>query len=155
MFELRQIGLNEKESIKTLFRSVFMFDPWNDDWSDEQQLDHYIMDLIGQSNSLTYGLYEGDELIGFSLGFIKHWFSGTEYIIDEFCIKKKKQGLGAGSFFMSEIEKAIKEKGLVHIFLQTDSEVPAYNFYKKNGFVELKTHVSFAKDITGSHEAIN
>ncbi len=148
MFELRQIGLNEKETIKTLFQSVFMFDPWNDDWSDELQLDKYIIELIGQSNSLTYGLYEGDELIGFSLGFIKHWFSGTEYVIDEFCIKKEKQGLGAGSFFMSEIEKSIKEKGLVHIFLQTDSEVPAYNFYKKNGFVELKTHVSFSKDIT-------
>ncbi len=147
MFELRQIGLNEKETIKTLFQSVFMFDPWNDDWSDEQQLDLYIIDLIGQSNSLTYGLYEGEELIGFSLGFIKHWFAGTEYIIDEFCIKKEKQGSGAGTFFMSEIEKAIKEKGLVHIFLQTDSEVPAYNFYKKNGFVELKTHVSFSKDI--------
>ena len=147
MFELRQIGLNEKESIKTLFQSVFMFEPWNDDWSDEQQLDHYIIDLIGQSNSLTYGLYEGEELIGFSLGFVKHWFSGTEYIIDEFCIKKEKQGLGAGSFFMSEIEKAINEKGLVQIFLQTDSEVPAYNFYKKNGFVELKTHVSFSKDV--------
>ncbi len=147
MFELRQIGLNEKEPIKKLFQSVFMFDPWNDDWSDEEQLDLYIIDLIGQSNSLTYGLYEGEELIGFSLGFIKHWFSGTEYIIDEFCIKKEKQGSGAGTFFMTEIEKAIKEKGLVHIFLQTDSEVPAYNFYKKNGFVELKTHVSFSKDI--------
>ncbi len=148
MYCFRQIGVAEKEPIKKLFKSVFMFEPWNDDWSDEQQLDHYIMDLIGQSNSLTYGLYEGDELIGFSLGFVKHWFSGTEYVIDEFCVKKEKQGLGVGSFFMAEIEKVIKEKGLVHIFLQTDSEVPAYNFYKKNGFVELTTHVSFAKDIT-------
>ncbi|WP_035773012.1 GNAT family N-acetyltransferase [Butyrivibrio sp. VCD2006] len=147
MFELRQIGLKEKEPIKALFQSVFMSDPWNDDWSDEQQLDLYIIDLIGQSNSLTYGLYEGDDLIGISLGFTKHWFSGTEYIIDEFCIKMEKQGTGAGSFFMAEIEKAIKEKGLIHIFLQTDSEVPAYSFYKKNGFVELKTHVSFSKDL--------
>ena len=150
MFELRQIGINQKEPIKMLFQSVFMSDPWNDDWSDEQQLDLYIMDLIGQSNSLTYGLYEGDDLIGISLGFIKHWFSGTEYIIDEFCVKKEKQGSGAGSFFMAEVEKAIKEKGLVHIFLQTDSEVPAYKFYKKNGFTELKTHVSFSKDLHNS-----
>ena len=147
MYCLRQIGVAEKETIKQLFKSVFMFEQWNDDWSDEQQLDNYIMDLIGQSNSLTYGLYEDDELVGFSLGFVKHWFSGTEYVIDEFCIKKEKQGSGLGSFFMGEIEAVIKEKGLIHIFLQTDSEVPAYNFYKKNGFVELKTHVSFSKDI--------
>ena len=147
MFELRQIGLSEKEPIKMLFKSVFMFEPWNDDWSDEQQLDNYIMDLIGQSNSLAYGLYEDNNLIGISLGFIKHWFSGTEYIIDEFCVAKEKQGSGVGSFFMSEVEKAIKEKGMVHIFLQTESEVPAYEFYKKNGFIDLKTHVSFYKDL--------
>ncbi len=148
MYSLRQIGMAEKEQIKQLFKSVFMYEPWNDDWSDEQQLDQYIIDLIGQSNSLTYGLYDGDDLIGFSLGFIKHWFAGTEYIIDEFCIKKEKQGSGAGTFFMAAVEDAIKEKGMVHIFLQTDSGVPAYNFYKKNGFVELKTHVSFSKDLT-------
>ena len=150
MITLRQIGPDEKESIKTLFKYIFMNEPWNDDWSDEKQLDSYILDLIGQSNSLTYGLYENNNLIGFSLGYIKHWYEGTEYVIDEFCITREKQGSGLGSFFMSEIEKEISKKGLCRIFLQTDSQVPAYAFYKKNGFVEMKTHVSFSKDTTNA-----
>ncbi len=105
-------------------------------------------DLIGQGYSLTYGLYdEAGELIGISLGYIKHWYSGTEYIINELCIKTEKQGSGAGTFFISEIEKAIKALGLKQIFLLTDSNVPAYNFYKKNGFVECETNVAFAKMI--------
>ena len=87
MFEFKRIGIDEKAEIKALFVSVFTNAPWNDDWSDETQLDLYINDLIGQSNSLTYGLYENDELIGISLGFIKHWFRGTEYNIDELCIR--------------------------------------------------------------------
>ncbi len=148
MYTVRKIGADKKDSIKILFKHVFMNEPWNDDWSDDKQLDAYIYDLIGQSNSLTYGLFEGDDLIGFALGYIKHWFAGTEYVIDEFCVAREKQGSGLGSFFMSEIEKEIKTMGLKHIFLQTDSQVPAYEFYKKNGFVELKTHVSFAKDLT-------
>ena len=104
-----------------------------------------ITDLIGQNYSLTYGLYDDDELIGVSMGYIKHWYSGTEYIIEEFCIKTDRQGSGAGTFFVSEIEKAIKELGLKQIFLLTDTNVPAYNFYKKCGFDECSTIVAFAK----------
>lgn len=103
--------------------------------------------MIGQSNSLTYGLFEDEKLIGVSMGHIKHWYSGTEYCIDELCIQTDKQGNGIGTYFLKEIEKGMKEIGLTQIFLQTENNVPAYGFYQKNGFYELKEHVSFAKQI--------
>ena len=106
--ELKRIGIEQKEAIKKLFVSVFTIEPWNDDWSDEKQLDCYI---------------------------------------DELCIRTDRQGAGAGNFFLSEIEKAIKELGLKQIFLQTEAHVPAYEFYKKNGYIELEGHVSFAKEL--------
>ncbi len=40
-----------------------------------------------------------------------------------------------------------KQLDLKQIFLLTDSNVPAYEFYKKNGFVECETNVAFAKMI--------
>jgi len=147
MYELKKIGLNEKEIIKKLFKEVFTNKPWNDDWSDKNQLDMYICDLIGQSFLLTYGLYDKDELIGLSMGYIKHWFRGTEYYIDELCIRTDRQKAGAGSFFISQIEKAIKEIGIKKIFLQTDTFAPAYEFYKKRGFIEEEGHVSFSKEV--------
>ena len=145
MYTLIKLGPDDREAIKSVFVSVFTAEPWCDDWSDEAQLDLYIQDLIGQGYSLTYGLYDADELIGISLGYIKHWYSGTEYIINELCIKTDRQGAGAGTFFIREIEKAIRELGLKQIFLLTDSNVPAYEFYRKNGFTELKTNVAFSK----------
>ena len=147
MYVLKRLGLEDKESIKEVFVSVFTKDPWNDDWSDKEQLDMYITDLIGQGYSLTYGLYDDDELIGISMGYIKHWYTGTEYIINELCIRTERQGAGAGTFFISEIEKAIREMGLRQIFLLTDADVPAYDFYKKNGYVEVTNIVPFAKMI--------
>ena len=147
MFACKRLNINDKEMIKELFTGVFTGEPWNDDWSDKEQLDMYINDLVGQGYSLTYGLFDGDELIGLSMGYIKHWYSGTEYIINELCIKTCRQGTGAGTFFLSEIEKAIKELGLKQIFLLTDKNVPAYEFYKKNGFVEVTDNVAFAKFI--------
>ena len=148
MYKLKRLGIEDKEEIKAVFTGVFTKEPWCDDWSDKEQLDMYICDLVGQGYSLTYGLYDGaDELIGLSLGYIKHWYTGTEYIINELCIKTERQGTGAGTFFINEIEKAVKELGLKQIFLLTDTNVPAYEFYKRNGFVESETCVAFSKFI--------
>lgn len=79
------------------------------------------------------------------MGSVRHWYTGTEYYIDEFCVRTDRQGRGLGTLFLGEIEKAVREMGLQQIFLQTEADVPAYRFYLKNGFTELKTHVSFAK----------
>lgn len=146
-YVFKKINMNEIEMVKNLFVNVFSAEPWNDDWSDQEQLDLYLFDLVGQSNSLTYGLFENDKLIGVSMGHIKHWYTGTEYCIDELCINADKQGNGTGTYFLNEIEKGIKEMGLKQIFLQTENNVPAYEFYQKRGFYELKDHVSFTKQI--------
>ncbi len=146
-YTFMEIGTGETEEIKNLFTSVFTEEPWNDDWSDPEQLHAYILDLVGQSNSLTYGLYEDGELIAVSMGRIKHWYSGTEYCIDELCVKEEKQGRGIGTAFLRMIEAGIKGIGAVHIFLETEKDVPAYGFYTKNGYHELENHVAFSKRV--------
>ncbi|MBQ8150659.1 MAG: GNAT family N-acetyltransferase [Clostridia bacterium] len=147
MYSFRRIGMDEVERVKELFTGVFTAEPWLDDWSDERQLDLYLSDLMGQGSSLAYGLFDGDALVGLSMGHIRHWYSGTEYYIDELCIRTDRQGSGLGTRFLGEIEKAIRELGLKQIFLQTERYVPAYGFYLKNGFTDLKDHVSLAKRI--------
>lgn len=143
----KRLDENAFAEIKELFVGVFTAEPWKDDWSDKIQLDLYIHDLIGQSNSLTFGLYEGAELIGISMGRIKHWYTGTEYCIDELCIQSAKQGRGLGRRFVSEIERACKQLGLTHIFLLTEDNVPAFEFYKKLGFYQSENSVAFAKKL--------
>jgi aminoglycoside 6'-N-acetyltransferase I len=144
--ELRQLNTDNIEEIKVFFCDIFTKEPWNDDWSDENQLHAYIMDLIGNPNSLTLGLFENGDMVGLSMGSIKHWYSGTEYYINEFCIKTEEQGRGLGTQFLKEIETFIKQRGMKLIFLQTDRTVPAYNFYKKNGYFELENHVSLVRE---------
>ena len=141
----RRLDPAETKKVKELFKSVFCAEPWCDDWSDEEQLDAYIKDLTGQSYSLAYGLFEGEELIGLSMGHVKHWYSGTEYLIDEFCIRRDRQGRGLGSHFMSKIEEALLEMDLHCIYLQTERDFPAYDFYIKNGFTEVEETVALYK----------
>lgn len=133
------------DEVKKLFRTVFMNEPWNDDWSNEEQLDNYMLDLTGNRNSLSIGLYDGDELIGVSLGSVMHWCTGTEYYIYEFFINTKHQGKGFGTEFIKDIIEYVKHMNVNHIFLQTERELPAYSFYKKAGFRELEGHASLVK----------
>lgn len=133
------------DEVKKLFRTVFMNEPWNDDWSNEEQLDNYMLDLTGNRNSLSIGLYDGDELIGVSLGSVMHWCTGTEYYIYEFFINTKHQGKGFGTEFIKDIIEYVKHMNVNHIFLQTERELPAYSFYKKAGFKELEGHASLVK----------
>ena len=146
-YTCRRLGPESLESIEELFFSVFSAEPWNDDWSDREQLRLYMLDLLGQSNSLAYGLFEGETLLGASLGQIRHWYTGTEYHIDELFIRTGQQGQGLGAFFLKEIESRIRALGFRRIFLLTSRDVPAYRFYQRNGFEELNWQVSFTKNI--------
>lgn len=135
----------DTDRIKELFLSVFTHDPWNDDWSDTDQFDGYITDLTGNINSLAYGYFDGEKMIALSLGSIRHWYRGTEYYIDEFCVARELQGQGIGTAFLKDIERQLAENGIYAIFLQTERTVPAYWFYKNRGFIEMPDHVSFGR----------
>ena len=132
--EFTQLSARDAEKIKRLFVSVFTREPWKDDWSDEKQLDQYILDLVGNPNSLTLAYAEGEELIALAMGHIRHWYRGTEYYIDELCVKTEAQSRGVGGRFLSQIEKYLAAHGVRAIFLLTDHDAPAYSFYLHNGF---------------------
>ena len=136
--ELKKLSVNDREMITELFVSVFTNDPWNDDWSDKNQLDSYITDLTGNPNSLTLGYFSGEKLAGLSIGSIKHWYSGTEYFIDELCIAPEFQRRGIGTAFVNDIRNYLLEMDIHNIYLTTIRNYPAFSFYKKLGFTELE-----------------
>ena len=137
MATLRELDSSDFDDIKTLFRGVFTQPPWNDDWSDEAQLDAYLKDLMGARTPLTLGRIEDGELIGLSLGSIKHWYEGTEYVIDELCIRTDLQGKGYGTAALQEIIRYFREHGANNIRLSTkETNTGALSLYHKAGFRE-------------------
>lgn len=143
--EIKKLSTDNIEEIKFIIKQTFSEEPWNDDWSDDRQFHLYVLDLTDNKNSLSLGLYDNGKLIGVSLGRIKHWYTGTEYWIDDLAILPKAQGNGCGSQFIDMIESFIKKLGIVRIVLFTEKEIPAYNFYVKKSFEEKKERVFFEK----------
>ena len=130
-----------------LYRAAFSGEPWYDDWSDEAQLSEYIKELSCSYSSLNYGLFIEGRLSAVSIGMIRHWWEGTNYCIEEFCVSPELQGKGTGSRFLKMIEADLSTRGVSGIFLQTDSDKPAFGFYRRNGFDELDRHMSLFKKV--------
>ncbi len=84
MYELKILTEQNLEEMKTFFRGIFTKEPWNDDWSDDDQLTSYIRDIGCCFNSICYGFYKDDEMVGLSIGSKRHWWGGTEYDTDLF-----------------------------------------------------------------------
>ena len=133
--------------IAELFAGAFGGEPWHDDWSNSEQLNKYIRDLSCCFSSLNYGLFANGRLAAVSIGTVRHWWEGMNYIIEEFCVSPDVQHKGVGTRFMSMIEDDIRKRGISGIFLQTESNMPSYKFYRKNGFEDMPTHVSLFKKL--------
>lgn len=144
---IRKLTLEDLDQAQALFISVFSKEPWNDEWELESQLPNYMTDLMGNPNSLCLGYEDKGKFIGLSLGYIFHWWQGTDYFIKEFCIETSLQGEGHGRKFLEEIELYLAQNNIKALWLLTEKTVPAYDFYQKNGFTELKDNVMFAKNV--------
>lgn len=145
---IKVLSANDTKKIKYIIYETFSREPWNDEWTDEKQFHQYIIDLTGNQNSLSLGLYDdAGEFIGVSLGRIKHWYTGNEYWIDDLAILPKSQGKGFGSKFIDLIEDYLKNNNINGIVLFTERDIPAYNLYVKKEFKELKKRVFFEKSI--------
>ena len=143
--EVRELDLGDLDRVQDMLTAIFSRAPWNDHWEDRGQLRRYVLELMGAPNSLSLGLFEGEDLIGLALGRVKHWWEGTEYWIDEFGLLPEHQGQGAGTRFLTMMGRCLRERQMAAIVLLTDRRAPACRFYEKNGFTEQKDQVFLTK----------
>ena len=139
--ELRKIGMAQEAEILEMENAAFAVAPWNEAWTDAGIFHRYLLDLIGMENALSFGLYDGEQLVGIALGRLKHWFDGIEYCIDDLCVTPARQGSGVGSRMIQMIQAYSIKQGYKAVSLRTSRSAAAYSFYKKNGFQELTDKV--------------
>lgn len=141
--EFKIVGIEQEEAIKAVIQDAFSVQPWNDNWDDDAVFHEYIMDLVGNRNSLAFGAYDDGKLIGVSLGRVKHWYDGNEYCIDDFGIATSSQGKGIGSSLLNYIREYAAEHKFKSVTLWTERSAAAYDFYVKNGLTNATGRVSF------------
>jgi len=135
-----------------LFMKVFSNPPWNDVFRSRNSVVDFFNAFIVLPNFKGYQLMDDNEkVIGISIGFVKPWLSNGElryeYFLDQLCIDDELQGKGLGKYFMREIEKNLKKEDINDILLNTELSTPAYHFYMKIGFHDMKEYGFLSKEL--------
>ena len=121
------------ESCVSLLIEVFNGPPWNDKWTQERAT-CWLMSLTSGNDFRGFCGFDGNCMIAAVLGRMKMWWRGEEYYIEEMFVRASVQGKGIGSRLLDYVESELKKEMVQAITLATNSDMPAREFYAKNGF---------------------
>lgn len=129
-YPIKQANLNE---CAVLFASVFNDPPWNENWNIEavsQRFDDFYR------TPGFYGLMirDGDEVIGFALGFVERWDKSKLFYLKEMCVASASQRCGVGTALMKLLAEKLREQGVDKLYLHTARDTSAQVFYEKQDF---------------------
>ena len=120
------------EAYVRVFIQAFGGEPWNEPWTPEQAEGRLARFMDSAS---YYGLAaEADgEIVGFILGQFEQYYDGLRFYIQEFCCAAP--GGGVGTKLLAELERALKEEGVVRTYLMTIHGDSTEGYYQRRGYV--------------------
>jgi len=150
--EIIDFNTSSLEESAELFINVFSKPPWNDKFESKNSVIDFFGAFINLPNFRGFQLIDdNNKIVGLSIGFIKPWMKDGElryeYFLDQYCIDVALQGKGLGKYFMKEIEKRITHEKINDIILNTELSSPAYHFYMKIGFNDMKEFGFLSKEL--------
>jgi len=105
----------------------------------------YVRDLTLVPNFIGYTCWLENEMVAFCFGQLCNYFESTIYEISEIAVTSKYHRQGIGTQVLNALEKKLAGFNVSAINLSTSREIPAYNFYLKNGYDEVPEITTLAK----------
>lgn len=143
--EFKKFAWQDFDNLAKLYKEVFSKQPWNDEWIKLSQVKEYLNELIKNPVFTGYVVYQNSELVAACLGHSRSWWSGNEFIIDEFFVSSNCQGKGIGTLLMDYMENHPELRDVGSFQLLTNYDVPAKDFYRKNGFKIRNNRITMTK----------
>lgn len=143
---IRAINKRDLKSCAALYAQVFASAPWLEPWTIEAAFNR--LTYFYESLGFVGVLVEKEDLIGFALGNAEPFHSGDLFYLREMCIAPNNQSQGLGRRVISELENELRSRNLQSIYLTTERDIPAAQFYINNGFNYVKKMGFYAKRLT-------
>jgi ribosomal protein S18 acetylase RimI-like enzyme len=143
--KIRSIEEKDIENCANLFARVFSGEPWSEPWTEKDafcRLNHFY-----RSKGFFGTLIEKDRILGFALGNWEPFYFGNMFYIREMCTDTEFQSQGIGGQIYSALESELVSQSIQSIYLTTERDIPAANFYKKQGFHYSDKMGFYAKDL--------
>ena len=132
------------DDVLKLYAAAFSSTPLNYNFITPEKSERYIRSIINTPGFLGYTFWNG-EIVAFVFGVLDDYFEGVLFSISEFAVSPAFQRKGVGSEVLQMLEEKLSHSGVDAVNLHTSTHLPAYGFYKKNGYEEVVENVSFMK----------
>ena len=133
------------DDVLRIYVDAFSSPPLNYGFVTKAKASRYIKDIIRTPGFVGYVFPNEEKIIAFVFGKVDNYFEGTLYEVMELAVDPFVQRGGIGSKVMGLLESRLKGLGVDAISLNTSRHLPAYAFYKKNGYTEIADNVNLAK----------
>jgi|GEM_PF-233223 len=143
--EFRKFSHQDFDNTAKLYKEVFSAQPWNDEWIKLSKVKEYLNELIRNPVFSGYVVYQNSQMVAACFGHSRSWWSGNEFFIDEFFVSSDCQGQGIGSLLMDYLENHPELTDVDSFQLLTNYNVPAKDFYHKNGFKIRNNRITMTK----------
>ena len=128
-----------------IYVDAFTSHPLNYSFVTQAKAERYIKDMILTPCFVGYVYVDKEIINAFVFGKIDNYFQGTLYEVMELAVDPSIQRGGVGTKVMRLLESRLKGIGIDAISLNTSRHLPAYSFYKKNGYIEVENNINLAK----------
>src|SRR6478735_8920517 len=130
------MDLEDLEGAASLYQETFNVAPWNEGWSSDAARAR-LQAILAAPNGLGVLATREEVPIGFALGYLETWVSGSHFQLKEMCTTPEQQRRGIGSAMLEFLLLTLKARGVVQVFCETRAGVPAEAFYRRAGFRTL------------------
>ncbi|MFV0503822.1 MAG: GNAT family N-acetyltransferase [Lachnospirales bacterium] len=141
------LSQKDRADCAKMFVRVFKEEPFNYNFINYEMATKYIGGIFKDPSFRGYKFIENDIVLGYCLGSAETALPNPQYHIKEIYMDLEVQNKGYGSRFLSYIELDLANIGMYVMSLYTNKLVPAYEFYLKNDYMEIKDTVHFMKVI--------
>ena len=126
---MRREALNDYVNV---FLQAFAGEPWNEPWTRETAFKR-LSQFMETASAYGLALEEDGQVIAFILGQYEQYYDGMRFYIQEFCCARR--GGGLGSKLMAELERQLKEQGVVRTYLMTIHGDATEGYYNRRGYI--------------------
>ena len=129
---LREMVQEDLDRYVGVFLEAFRGEPWNEPWTRETA-GKRLSQFMGTGSFFGLALEEDAAVIAFVLGQYEQYYDGPRFYIQEFCCVR--QGCGYGTTLLTEMERRLKDQGVVRTYLMTIHGDATEGYYQRRGYV--------------------
>ncbi len=139
----REMTISDARSVLPLY--IDYYNTCEESKWTEETAGRRIRQVLGMDGGYGLLMEDGNNPIGFVMGYFKQYDDLVSFILEEIVIGLSSQGRGLGTALLRETERRVRELGAAGIELSAVNDGMHAHFYGKEGYKNTRNFVQMVK----------